>query len=206
MFIVVCVGLMALAATQDRAVAQHVHDRDWKNIVHNSAWAKIVKSPGDFRFTLGVAAVIIIFNRQKYMSAVQLLGAGITSGLIYTVVKWVVGRTRPFPSHAAYVPPFEFHPFIRGLAGLIKADNMAFPSGHTGLAFATAATLSTIAPRGAVVYYFIAIAVGVERVLEGAHYPSDVVGGLLFGVLAAYLADRTAHKVKHNAGLPAIEK
>lgn len=177
--------LLALAAICDARVAQWVHDQDLRPVVQKSVVAKVVKSPGDFKFTLGIMALILIFGLKQWRGPVALFISSVLAGLIYTVVKWCVGRTRPFPRNIPAVSPFKLSPFHLGVQGLWKADNQAFPSGHACLAFATAATLSMIYPRGRVVFHLMAAMVGVERVLEGAHYPADVVGGALFGILAA---------------------
>ena len=189
-----CLILVGLVAVMDREVAFWVYDEHFKVAIRNAAWSRYIKWPGDFRFTLVVGALILIVNYRRLLQVIQLLVAGIMSGLVYTMVKWIVGRTRPFPLDFPYVQPFDFHPFPKGIVGLWKAGNMAFPSGHTCLAFATAASLAAIAPRGTFVYYAIAMIVGIERVMEGAHYPSDVAGGMMFGVLSAALAGKLVRK------------
>ena len=85
---------------------------------------------------------------------------------------------------------------------LVHAGGTSFPSGH---AFAIAATGTTVTlllwpmlgPRGRVVVPTIAavltLATGADRVLLGAHYPSDVVGGILLGATvsgASYIGYR----------------
>jgi membrane-associated phospholipid phosphatase len=177
--------LLALAATCDARVAQWVHDHDLRPALQQSLIAKIVKAPGDFKFTLGVMGLILITGLKHWRGPVALFISALLAGWLYTTVKWCVGRTRPFPKNIPPVPPFKLSPFHLGVQGLWKADNQAFPSGHACLAFATAATLSMIYPRSRVVFYLIAAMVGLERVLEGAHYPADVVAGAIFGILAA---------------------
>lgn len=60
-----------------------------------------------------------------------------------------------------------------------------FPSGHTFLAFATATFLSERIKKWWVniVVYSLALLVGISRILVGAHFLSDVIGGLIIGVL-----------------------
>ena len=182
--------LVGAAAMADERVSQWVHARNLGPAVRQSPIAKVVKWPGVFYFTLVVAAVVAGTGRERWRESLVLLLAGILAGLAYVLAKWCAGRTRPFPRNLAPESPFTFHPFHNGVAGLWKADNQAFPSGHTCLAFSTAAALGMIFPRGRVPFYLIATCVGVERVLEGAHYPSDVTAGAVLGVLSAVLAAR----------------
>ena len=205
-------GLVALltAMTIDVRTANWVHARNFSPLLRSSTLAKIIKSPGDFRFTLAIAAAILFCGLKRWRDAVELLTAGVLAGLFYTLVKWSVGRTRPFPRNGPEVPAFIFHPFRRGVEGLWKADNQAFPSGHACLAFATAAVLARFYPRGSIAFFMGATAVGLERILEGAHYPSDVAGGLLFGVLAALLAMKIVRKAfpvpPEPHGFPVVEQ
>jgi len=61
----------------------------------------------------------------------------------------------------------------------------SFPSGHTTfLASLGAAVFFTEKIPGTLIM-LLALAVGVARVLAGVHYPMDIVGGFLIGVIVA---------------------
>jgi undecaprenyl-diphosphatase len=61
----------------------------------------------------------------------------------------------------------------------------SFPSGHAATSFAAATMLSFSFPRLAPLLYLLAAAVAFSRVYVGVHYPLDVLGGALLGVLVA---------------------
>ena len=144
----------------------------------------IMKAPGHFAFTLLVAAALVVFrHRWQWRAAAYLCLSGIVSGLSCALLKWCVGRTRPFHGVGA----FELHPFTHGIAGLFSAENQSFPSGHTCLAFATAAAMSLLVPRWSAAFYAVALVVASERVLQGSHYVGDVVAASGLGILSAMM-------------------
>lgn len=144
---------------------------------------EIMKLPGNFIFTVAVAGLLVISHRERWRAAGFLCMCGIVSGAIGALLKWTVGRTRPFHG----VPALELHPFRGGLKGLFDGRNLSFPSGHTCLAFATATGLTILIPRGRVAFFIGASIVAAERVLQGSHYVADVVAAAGIGIVSAFL-------------------
>lgn len=99
------------------------------------------------------------------------------SSVAAQAIKHLLGRARPALSSGA--DPFAFHPLSLG------NGFASFPSGHTTSAFAAAVALGLVSPRLRPWLLGGAALVGASRVLVGAHYPSDVVGGAALGSLAA---------------------
>ena len=95
-------------------------------------------------------------------------------GLTSLVLKPLLGRTRTY--HA-----------IPGLVTLIpEPKDKAFPSAHAAIAFAGAFAVSFQMPgiTGLSAILF-AILMGYSRIYVGVHYLSDVLGGMLTGLLCA---------------------
>jgi undecaprenyl-diphosphatase len=61
----------------------------------------------------------------------------------------------------------------------------AFPSGHSATAFACATVLAWYDRRLAVPAFVLAAAIAWSRVYVGVHWPLDVLGGAVLGVLLA---------------------
>ena len=86
-------------------------------------------------------------------------------------LKYIVGRDRPYERYPDRVHPYNLE------------DSPSFPSGHTATAFALATSLSIRYPK----WYVIAptalwaCSVGISRMNEGVHYPSDVLAGAALG-------------------------
>lgn len=98
------------------------------------------------------------------------------------IIKIAVGRARP----DAGADPDALYP------GSFVGKHQSFPSGHTAVAFALAATAAhefhgTIP---AVVAFTTATAVGWSRVYRNVHWSSDVVAAAVVGVAAARMAAR----------------
>jgi membrane-associated phospholipid phosphatase len=175
------VALFAVAVAVDRPVARWALDAKLIPQRNRPAWANALKAPGDFKYVAVVIAVAALVHPARWRAAVALLVASALSGLLYSS-KWAFGRHRP----SYLFEPFTFHPFKDGLPGYLYAQRLGFPSGHTCLAFAAAAGLAALFPRYAIAFY----GVGVQRVLEGSHYPSDIVAGAGLGVVSAFIALR----------------
>jgi undecaprenyl-diphosphatase len=83
---------------------------------------------------------------------------------------------------------------------LRSAHDGAFPSGHAATSFAGATVLSFAFPKLAPYLYVLAAAVAFSRVYVGVHYPLDIVGGALLGVVVAlglrYLVHRQRRHVR----------
>ena len=138
----------------------------------------VVRVPGDIRCSVAIAILLVMFHPKKWAGAAALMLSAIASGINW-LIKWIAGRHRP----NKVIDPFAFHSFPQGFTGLFREPSLSFPSGDAAHAFAAAASLSILYPRGRVIFYFIAVLVAVERVLENAHYVSDVVAGAGLGII-----------------------
>jgi membrane-associated phospholipid phosphatase len=95
------------------------------------------------------------------------------------VIKWLVGRGRPFVGGTA--DAFNFAPFTGTNA------YASFPSGHAITAFALAFAVSAVWPRAWVAMTVYAFLIAASRLVLLAHHPSDVVAGALIGVVGAMM-------------------
>lgn len=88
---------------------------------------------------------------------------------------------------------FRLRPFVLlGLSPLITTVHLgsSFPSDHAAVAFALAAGYAFLDKKNARLFWALALAVSLGRVLAGVHFAGDVVAGAAVGFLASHLAHR----------------
>ena len=116
---------------------------------------------------------------------ISVLIAYIASNLI----KIIVQRPRPFDT---------FIDIIKYGDG----GSFSFPSGHTSEAFAFATAISLAYRKWYIVIpvYLWACMVGFSRMYLGTHYPSDVLAGIIIGMLSSWLCFKAGqwYKKKNN--------
>ena len=112
------------------------------------------------------------------MKSYEIFGSIVIDVVITEVLKHAINRPRPGDAHPNEIFPYK------------EVHNLSFPSGHTSLAFSTAASLSIQCKRWYVVVpaYLWAASVGYSRMYLGVHYFSDVMAGAAIGVGSAYLS------------------
>jgi len=172
-------GGIGLLSTLDQPVANHF--RDHRSVGGDNladAWSRMGTPLVYGPVTLGlIAGGLISKDRAVTKSGFRLAFALALAGVADQGLKAVVGRERPNLNDGA----FDFDP------GHIDA---AFPSGHTTMAFAMAASLADdVHPTWAKVgLYGLATGVAVSRVYQQQHWVSDVIGGAALGIASAKFA------------------
>lgn len=121
------------------------------------------------------------------MAVAALIGTLLVNNMI---LKNLVARTRPYE-------------VIEGLTYIVREPmDFSFPSGHAGCSFAVAGILFRRLPRRyGVPALILAILIALSRLYVGVHYPSDVLFGVVSGILISYCAEAIVNRVwKADAG------
>ena len=121
------------------------------------------------------AVAVAVLSRRRYRAAAFAIAVMIATSLTTTAIKLALGRGRPEWQDATDL-----------------LSSKSFPSGHASSSAALAGILIVLAwsflRRPAARWAVTVVAVGVwvavclDRVLLGRHYPSDVVAGSVLGV------------------------
>ena len=77
---------------------------------------------------------------------------------------------------------------VVGRSKLTDAQGNSFPSNHAANCVAGAIILAICFPRRRYFFYIFALLVVYSRIYLGVHYPSDILGGAVVGLIAGYLA------------------
>ncbi|MBN1197792.1 MAG: phosphatase PAP2 family protein [Bacteroidales bacterium] len=121
-----------------------------------------------------VIGLLSRFSRAGVKKMFQVSIALFIAALITFSVKSLVNRVRPFR---------EYHTIQK----LSQGGGASFPSGHTLEAFAVATSVALLfrKKRIQIPVFCWAILVAYSRMALGVHYPSDVLGGLVIGIILA---------------------
>ena len=110
-----------------------------------------------------------IFNNKLNIFFLFLFSGTLITGVLTQIIKHVVGRPRP--NHAIDNNSFSINFFN------LDSAFHSFPSGHSSTIFLLALVLSLYTPKIKYFYLFFASLVALSRVVVGAHYFADIVGG-----------------------------
>lgn len=130
-------------------------------------------------FSLVLLAVGWGFSKPGIKAAAvdTLLAHGLAA-LLSNGLKHLIGRPRPKFVHSG-----EWQ-----VAPSLTSGWDSFPSGHTAATFAVATVLAKRFPVSSVIALGFAGFVGMSRILRGSHFPTDVFGGAVVGVLSGSVA------------------
>ena len=196
-------GLTVAMFPIDKSIARRLqHDTLRKGFVDKGATTfELLSVPG--AYILGPA--IYLYGRYGNNAAAADLGLHSTEAVVLAtgitgVLKGLIGRSRPYVAKDSNPNDFAFG---KGFSG---EDRSSFPSAHTAVAFAAAASVTSelahlwpgnsalVAP----VLYGGATLVGIGRMYHDKHWASDVAIGAGIGIFSGLKLVRYAHDHPDN--------
>ena len=131
-------------------------------------------------FWIMMALTMLVIKRTRKPGICVSCSLALSGIFTNAMIKLLVDRVRPYDT-------------IDGLTILVdRPTDSSFPSGHTSIAFAAAVALclslplimkKTIAHRIGVLFVVLAACIALSRLYVGVHYPSDVLAGILLGIV-----------------------
>ncbi len=142
-------------------------------------WAHLADTLGNglilvsLAFFLGLSLPLPHQRTRRYVFT-SFFKAFCLTGVLVPSIKFAIGRPRP----GAGLDSWQISPFSSG------NDFHSFPSGHTAAVFSMALLLSYHFPRLRCVWLSFALFVSLGRLVGQSHYFTDILGGVLVGILA----------------------
>ena len=140
-------------------------------------WSFITTSGNSGLIWIAITCFLLAFKKTRKVGATCALA--LIFSLLFTnlLIKPLVARIRPYD-------------LIDGLRILIeKPHDFSFPSGHSSAAFAAAWVMLCRLPKKAGIPAIVyALLMAFSRLYFGVHYSTDVLAGIIFGILYAVAA------------------
>ena len=140
-------------------------------------------------------SIILLIIRKTRKIGMILLILLVISTILTGYIKCGVDRERPFLDWLGSELPFDVEPDSFSLFCEGRSWTAGFPSGHAArsmiFAFVMVYVLSEKFPRGVHLIWLYPIMMSFSRIYVLQHYPLDVVGGSILGILlAGYVSKR----------------
>ncbi len=132
---------------------------------------------------VGVLILFLIKNFRKYwkMAGTAFISAVFARSIITEIIRWLWYRPRPFAI---------------GEVNLLLPHRItgSFPSGHAAFFFAISLIVYFYNKKAGILFFIASALICISRVFSGLHWPSDILGGALVGLFAAWLIHRIFKK------------
>ncbi len=151
---------------------------NWFQNIHSAVgdkfWSIITLFGAKGVFCVVLSLLILFFVKDKRVGW-TMVGALFLEVLVCNIIlKNVVQRNRPF----------WIFPDIPLVDGVAVPDDYSFPSGHTGAAFAAGYALFMRNKKWGIPVLVLAALIGISRMYLFVHFPTDVLVGMVIGILA----------------------
>jgi undecaprenyl-diphosphatase len=127
-------------------------------------------------YFLVLGFLVLAFSQKGLRHKLYVLSEGalaviLARGIITEVIRFFYYHPRPFEA--------------LGFTPLIAESGSSFPSGHMTFLFALAMVVWYVNRKWGVFYFILALLVGVARIYVGVHWPLDILGGIVIGIVSA---------------------
>jgi membrane-associated phospholipid phosphatase len=155
---------------------------DVNTFARNTGWlhSPLVDYAKDGVVLFGLLLIVGLL-RSRHGSA-RVLAAAVWACIAVLIA---VAVNQPIVHAAHEARPYTGHPDV--LVLVARSADLSFPSDHSVMAGAAAAGLLLVSRKIGLVAVVAALLMAFARVYVGAHYPGDVLAGLLIGAAVAIL-------------------
>jgi len=131
--------------------------------------------------------LFLLKNFKKYWSEIEKATlAGILSRLGFAeIIYFLWKRPRPFMIH-------EVNLLIN------SPSNPSFPSGHAAFYFAFSTVIYFYNKKAGLLFFLASFLISFSRVFCGIHWPSDILGGAVIGIISGFIILKLLPKKSQN--------
>lgn len=126
-------------------------------------------------YFLVIALIVWLFSKDSrkrlFLFAELSIAAIVARGLITEWIRFAYYHARPFEA--------------LGFQSLIPESGASFPSGHMTFLFSLGLIVWLYNRKFGYWFLGLSFAVGIARIAAGVHWPLDILGGMLVGMLSA---------------------
>jgi len=138
---------------------------------------------------VAVFVIIVLLNKKENKERTKIFALATIStilsrGVITEIIRFFYNSPRPF-----------LNPGVHQL--IFNETSGSFPSGHAAFFFALAMAIFFFHKKWSIVFFTGAILIGVSRIIAGVHWPIDVLGGAIIGILSSLVICKI-FKISYN--------
>lgn len=150
----------------------------------DKVFVTITSIPGNYgQMWVALAVLLLLFKKTRKCGIVMLLSYGLVYGMGQYILKDLIARPRPC----------HLDETIELL--ISRPNSYSCPSTHSGWAFAAATSIYLFNSKYGILTYVFASLVAFSRMYLFVHFPSDVLIGIVLGILFAIISERIVEKV-----------
>lgn len=149
---------------------------------------------GKYGIFLILLAIALMLNKPtRRVGTAMLVAAALGAVFTNLILKVIIARPRPFADESSI-----FHQIWMAAGQHMETDN-SFPSGHVTAAVAAMTPVIVLSKPGKkLLALLFAVLMCIARIYLAVHYPSDVLGGIITGLIAGLLGVLIASKFPRN--------